>query len=144
MARRRRSYALARRAPARRRSGTSGAYMKLRKKAEAANRRASSVRRNYAGKAGAMKTGLTVVAGGALGGVMNALAPAGLSIMGAAPDATLAIGLLAIGMSQNKATPIHLAAGIAATYASEWAAEAVSGLQSGEGVFEAVGLKGNG
>jgi len=116
--------------------------MKLRKKAEAANRRASSVRRNYAGKSGAMKSGLTVVAGGALGGAVNALAPAGFSLMGAAPDATLAIGLLAIGITQNKATPIHLAAGIAATYASEWAAEVVGGLQAGEPVLQAVGIGG--
>lgn len=138
---RRRSFAIARRAPARRRSGPSSALVKTRKQLTSARKRASNLRKQYASPAGAMKTGLTVVAGGAAGGAANSVF-GGTEIMGAGADAILAAVLIGVGVSSKKAWPIHMASGIAASYAAEWGEQFAADLMAGEGPLEALGLAG--
>ena len=111
----RRTTALARR---RTRSGPSRGFLQAKKSAVTARKRATAVRKKNSGRAGGLKMGASVVAGGALGGVANGLFG---EFLGMEADLALGLILLTYGVTQNRSNPILMAAGIGACYARDYA-----------------------
>ena len=121
---RRRALARFRRAP--RRSGKSPALAKAKKSASTARKRSSAIRRQFKGRTGGFTTGVSVVAGGAIGGAALGLWDG--QIFGMEPDVAAGVALLAWGLMANQSMPIVMASGIAAAYAAQWSEGMASGF----------------